>query len=68
MKTYFFMLDIENRRGERIGKRVGVVFAENEEQAREKAWELGGCDTACKLRITEVDEKGFNYTVYKSEI
>lgn len=70
MKAYYFTLTQTQRRtGEPIGKTVGVVFAQNEDEARDKAWELAGSDTACGLEVFEADmEKGFKFTVYKSQI
>lgn len=68
-KPYFFiMTQCSFRTSERIGKVTGVVFAENEEDASEKAWQLAGNDAACGLEVVPVPEDGFRYTVYKSQI
>ncbi len=69
MKPYFFGMTVTSARTcAPIGKRVGVVFAEHEEQAGEIAWERFGNDTACQLWMEEIPETGFDFTVYKSEI
>ena len=69
MKPYFFVMTVCSRRTEApIGRRCGVVFANNQEDAFEKAWTKYGNDTFCKLWVDEIPEDGYAFTVYKSEI
>lgn len=70
MKTYFFTMTMcHYRTFEHVGKMTGVVQAESEEAAYQKAWELAGSDTNCDLKVYEIDlEQGFRFAVYKSEI
>lgn len=70
MKTYFFTMTMCHYRTlENIGKITGVVQAELEEEARQKAWDLAGGDTCCNLEVYEVDARqGYSYVVYRSEI
>lgn len=69
MKPYFFCMTVcHHRTGTPIGKRCGVVFADSESEAETIAWERHGNDTSCQLWVEEITEKGFDFTVYKSEI
>lgn len=70
MEAYFYTITKTNRQsGERIGKTVGVVAAESENEAEEKAWALAGSATAYGLKVDKIDlNEGFKFTVYKSEI
>ena len=62
------------RTGEHIGVTVGVIEADTQEEAENRAWELHGSDTACGFEIWELipDRAGANrtgkYTVYRSEM
>ena len=68
-KPYFFCMTVcAQRTGAAIGRRCGVVMADNQESAELTAWERFGDDSACKLWAEEVPEDGYDYTVYKSEI
>ena len=68
-EAVFFRDDSLLRRTEvPIGRRCGVVFANNQEDAFEKAWTKYGNDTSCKLWVDEIPEDGYAFTVYKSEI
>ncbi|MCM1221711.1 MAG: hypothetical protein NC548_45290 [Lachnospiraceae bacterium] len=68
MKPYFFCMTVCSRTGAPIGKRCGVVFANSQDEAFDKAWDKYGNDFSCKLWVEEVTEDGYNFTVYKSEI
>lgn len=69
MNAYFFgMTVVSARTCAPIGKRVGVVFADDADHARDIAWKRYGNDTACQLWVEEIPETGFDFTVYKSEI
>lgn len=70
MKPYFYVYRQCNvRTGVPIGKTCGVVFADNEEDARTKADRLSGSDVSVMEFITEINEKdGYQFTVYKSSI
>lgn len=60
---------MSSRTGENIAKITGVVSADSEERALEKAWELAGSDTAFGFIVEEIDlEKGYKHTVYKASI
>lgn len=70
MKIYFCVFNqYHHRTGERIGQTCCVVAAEDEEQAREKAYELCGNDASAFHCIEEINlDEGFRYTVYKSSM
>ena len=68
-KPYFFCMTVcAQRTGAAIGRRCGVVMADNQESAELTAWERFGGEDACKLWAQEVPNDGYEYTVYKSEI
>lgn len=68
MKLFFYVItQHQSRTGEPIGKTCGVLYAENEEEAREKVFAEVGNDSASFQFAEEIDpEKGFHFTVYKS--
>lgn len=68
MKIYFCVFKKHHHRtGVQIGQSCCVIAAEDEEQAREKAYELCGSDVSAFHSIVEINpSKGFTYTVYKS--
>ena len=70
MKPYYFTMTVcHHRTMEHLAVNTGIVQAESEEEARQKAWNLAGSDTCCGLQVQEIDPaKGFSYIVYKSEI
>ncbi len=69
MKPYFFSMTVcSSRTGAPLGKQCGVVFADSQEEASDKAWNKYGSDNACKLWVEEVPEDGYSFIVYKSEI
>ena len=70
MKIYFCVFTQHHHRtGVQIGQTCCVVAAEDEEQAREKAYQLCGNDTSAFRCIEEINpSEGFRYTVYKSAI
>ena len=50
-----------------------MVIAENEEDARNKAWACAGSDSRYALEVDDITDRltqkgGFSFTVYKSEI
>ena len=57
-----------HRTGEHIGKRCGVVLADNNEEAERIAEEKYGNDATYQLWVEEVPAEGFDYTVYKAHI
>ena len=68
MKTYFCVYTQHSHRtGEAIGRTCCVITAENEDIARDKAYEFCGSDSSAFYSIEEIDPiKGYSYTVYKS--
>lgn len=74
MNTYFFtMKQSHSRTGAVLGIVTGVVIAENEEDARNKAWACVGSDSRYALEVDDITDRltqkgGFSFTVYKSEI
>ena len=69
LKPYFFVMKVcHYRTDEVVAKRCGVVYAENEDDAQEIAWEKYGNDSSCALEVWEIPEGGMSFTVYKSEI
>lgn len=59
MKAYLFSMTLcHYRTFTPMGKSFGVVFAEDEEQALQIAWDKYGSDLACKLSVQEVPEGG----------
>ncbi len=69
MNAYMFGMTVCHRRTcEKIGATLGVVFADNEEDAREKAWAKYGSDLACELWVREVPEEGTSFTVYRGAL
>ena len=68
-KIFFFCVTVcHYRTGEHIGKRCGVVRADNEGEAERIAWDKYGNDAACQLWVEEVTEDSYDFTVYRSEI
>lgn len=68
-KAFFFCMDIFNRWiCARIGKRFGVVFASNFDEAKCIALNEYGSDDACLLWVDEVSADGYEFTIYRSEI
>lgn len=68
-KIFFFCMTVCHRRTDkRIGKRCGVVLADNKEDAERIAWEKYGNDASCQLWVEEVTADSYDFTVYKSEI
>lgn len=65
MKPYFFTIKVQHHRdGREIGKRTGVVFAETQKIAEEKAWGKYGSDNSCCLDVWEVTEDSESFCVY----
>ena len=68
-KIFFFCMTVCNHRtGARIGKRCGVVFASNSDEAERITWDKYGNDDTCLPWVEEVSADGYDFTVYKSEI
>lgn len=68
-KIFFFgMIVCHHRTGEHIGKRCGVVLADNKEEAEHIAWDKYGNDATCQLWVEEVTGDSYDFTVYRSEI
>lgn len=68
-KAYFFCMTVcHHRHGAHIGKRCGVVFASNPDEAERIAWDKYGNDNTCLPWVEEITDEGFDFTVYKSEI
>lgn len=68
-KAYFFCMTVcHHRTGAHIGKRCGVVFASDANEAERIAWDKYGSNNACLLWVEEVPTDGFVFTVYKREI
>lgn len=66
MKPFYFALEIHHYRDLRkIGICTGVVFAEDIDIAKEKAWKEHGGDNCCNLDCWEIPEEGTSYTVWK---
>ena len=54
-KIFFFCMTVCNHRtGARIGKRCGVVFASNSDEAERIAWDKYGNDDTCLPWVEEV--------------
>lgn len=69
MKVYMFGLSVCHRRTcEKISTTLGVVFADNEKDARDKAWAMCGSDLTCELWVREVPEEGTSFTVYRGAL
>lgn len=74
MNTYFFtMKQSHSRTGAVLGIVTGVVVADSEEDARDKAWACAGNDSRYALEVDDITEQltqdgCFSFTVYKSEI
>ena len=69
MKAWFFCMTVVSpRTGARLGKRVGIVFADNADHAQNVAWDRFGSDNTCQLWVEYVPETGLDFTVYKSSI
>jgi len=69
MKNFKFVLSVAHHRtGAIIGKSVGMIEAENIEEATTKVYEDFMSDNKALELIEEINssEKGFIYTVYKS--
>ena len=64
----FAMTVCSHRIGEHIGKRCGVVLADNKEEAEYIAWDKYGNDVTCQLWVEEVTADSYDFTVYRSEI
>lgn len=68
-KIFFFCMTVcHHRTGEHIGKRCGVVLADNEEEAERIAWDKYGNDAIFQLWVEEVTEDSYDFTIYRSEI
>lgn len=66
---YFVIKQFHHRNGTVIGKTVGVVSAENIEEARQKVINEYVSDNSVLEFVEEMDtQKGFSYTVYKSAL
>ena len=66
---YFVIKQFHHRNGTVIGKTVGVVSAENIEEARQKVINEYLSDNSVLEFVEEMDtQKGFSYTVYKSAL
>lgn len=64
MDAYFYVIDkAHHRTMERIAVVTGVVFAENEKEAEDKAWERNGGITSSLTSISKIPEEGFNYYI-----
>lgn len=68
-KPYFFCMTVcHHRTGAHIGKRCGVVFALDIDEAECIAWDKYGNDNSCQPWVEEIPADGYDFTVYKSEI
>lgn len=66
---YFFCITLCSPRTQaKIAKKVGVVYADNSEDAEKIVWERYWNDTACEPWVEEIPEDGYCFTVFKSEI
>ena len=64
-KPYFFTMKVHHHRDDReIATRTGIVFAENNDQAEEKAWSKYGSDSSCKLDVWEVSGDSESFCAY----
>lgn len=63
MNPYFYRLQRYNRRDEPIAVVVGIVFAENTEDAENRAWAKSGSDSSAGLEIFPVPEEGLDYFI-----
>lgn len=67
MKLWFWIMKKENfRTGEVQTVQVGIIKADNEEEALNKVWGKFGSDTAFGLEVVEVTGESFTYGIYKS--
>lgn len=67
MKPFYFALEIHHYMNfSKIGICTGVVFAEDIDSAKEKAWREHGGDNCCGLDCWEIPADGTSYTVWKS--
>lgn len=66
---YFVVKQFHHRNGTVIGKMVGVVSADNLEDATQKVISEYVSDNSALEFVEEMDtQKGFSYTVYKSAL
>lgn len=66
---YFVVKQFHHRNGTVIGKTVGVVSADNLEDATQKVISEYVSDNSVLEFVEEMDaQKGFSYTVYKSAL
>lgn len=66
---YFVIKQFHHRNGTVIGKTVGVVSANNLEEATQKVINEYVSDNSVLEFVEEIDtQKGFSYTVYKSAL
>ena len=66
---YFVIKQFHHRNGTVIGKTVGVISADNLEDATQKVISEYASDNSVLEFIDEIDaQKGFSYTVYKSAL
>lgn len=66
---YFVVKQFHYRNGTVIGKTVGVVSADNLEDATQKVISEYVSDNSVLEFVAEMDtQKGFSYTVYKSAL
>lgn len=64
MKPYIYVIHkCHHRTFEKIAVIVGVVLAETEEAAIQKAWEKSGGDTCSLVLIEEIPQDGFSYYI-----
>ena len=66
---YFVIKQFHHRNGTVIGKMVGVVSADDLEEAIHKIISEYASDNSVLEFIDEIDaQKGFSYTIYKSAL
>lgn len=70
MNIYFCVFtQHEHRTGRTIGKSCCIIEAENEEQAREKAYAMCGGESSVFQFVEQIHpDQGFTFTFYKSMI
>lgn len=61
---FFIMTQCSLRTGVAIGKKVGVVRADTQDDAERVAWEKHGNDGTCGLEVWPMPEDGDCFTVY----
>lgn len=65
MSVYFFtMTKCHYRTGLPMGKMVGVILADSQDEAERKVWEEYGSDSSCELDVWEVINGKESFTVF----